>query len=163
MNLRKLSVLVAVLLTLVCQSAQAENYQFSVTRKGSNVYKIDGKNILLHTQLCLELSLLEDVIFKSSGFGGELIFRDSKQSCDVKALYGQSTNPPGNYKVTVARESDDWYAAFGTNSFIKTSACLSLALGEEARLELVASGFGQLHFNDGLSCMVEGLYSKMRL
>ena len=163
MSLQKLSGLVAVILVLFCQSVHAENYQFSVTRKGSNIYKVDGKNILIHTRLCLELALVEDVIFKSSGMGGELIFRNNKQSCDVKALYGAATIKPGKYKVTVAHESDDWYEVFGTGSFIKTSACLSLALGEEATLDLGASGYGQLRFEDGLSCLVEGVYSKMRL
>ena len=60
-------------------------------------------------------------------------------------------------------EDDDWYEVFGTDSYIKTSTCLSLALGEEAYLTMSASGFGQLRFEDGDDCMVEGVYTKLRL
>jgi hypothetical protein len=42
--------------------------------------------------------------------------------------------------VTVSREDDDWYEVFGTNSYIKTSSCLSLALGEEGYLTISPSG-----------------------
>ena len=105
----------------------------------------------------------EEAIFKASGYGGELIFFDSKDKCDVKAVFGLSKQKPGKYVVTVSREDDDWYEVLGTDSYIKTSTCLSLALGEEAYLTMSASGFGQLRFEDGDDCMVEGVYTKLRL
>lgn len=163
MNVYKFTQLVAFALLLVCQSVYAENYQISVTRKGSNVYKVDGKNIIVQTRYCYVYAYSEETILKSSGYGGELIFIDSKDKCDIKAVYGAAKNAPGKYAVTVNRESDDWFEVYGSNTFIKTSGCLSLALGEDARLELIGSGYGQLHFKDGMSCMVEGIYSKMRL
>lgn len=53
---------------------------------------------------------------------------------------------------------------FGTDTFIKTSACLSLSLGEEAILNLSGPGYGSLYFiDDDEDCMVEGVYSKLRL
>ena len=163
MNAYKFTQLMAFALLLVCQSVYAENYQISVTRKGSNVYKIVGKDIIVQTRSCYVYSYLEETILKSNGYGGELIFIDSEEKCDIKAVYGAAKNAPGKYSVTVNRESDDWYEIFGGNIFIKTSGCISLALGEDARLELVGSGYGQLYFKGGMSCMVEGLYSKMRL
>ena len=33
--------------------ASAANYEVSVTRKGSNLYKVDGKDIYINTRLCL--------------------------------------------------------------------------------------------------------------
>ena len=105
----------------------------------------------------------EEAIFKSSAYGGEVIFFDSKDKCDVKAVFGVAKQKPGKYVVTVSREDDDWYEVFGTNSYIKTSSCLSLALGEDAYLTISPSGFGSLRFRDGDDCMVEGVYTKLRL
>lgn len=153
----------AALMTLQAGPVLAENYEVSLTRKGSNVYKIDGKDIIIQTRYCYVYAYSEEAIFKASGYGGELIFFDSKDKCDVKAVFGLSKEKPGKYVVTVSREDDDWYEVLGTNSYIKTSTCLSLALGEEAYLTISASGFGQLRFEDGDDCMVEGVYTKLRL
>ena len=81
----------------------------------------------------------------------------------MKAVFGVSKQKPGKYVVTVSREDDDWFEVFGTSSYIKTSSCLSLALGEEAYLTIANSGFGRLRFKDGNDCMVEAVYSKLRL
>lgn len=153
----------AALMTLQAGPVLAENYEVSLTRKGGNVYKIDGKDIIIQTRYCYVYAYSEEAIFKASGYGGELIFFDSKDKCDVKAVFGLSKQKPGKYVVTVSREDDDWYEVLGTNSYIKTSTCLSLALGEEAYLTISASGFGQLRFEDGDDCMVEGVYTKLRL
>lgn len=153
----------AALMTLQAGPVLAENYEVSLTRKGGNVYKIDGKDIIIQTRYCYVYAYSEEAIFKASGYGGELIFFDSKDKCDVKAVFGLSKQKPGKYVVTVSREDDDWYEVLGTDSYIKTSTCLSLALGEEAYLTISASGFGQLRFEDGDDCMVEGVYTKLRL
>ena len=157
-----LAVLTA-LMSLQAAPALAENYEVNLTRKGSNVYKIDGKDIIIQTRYCYVYAYSEEAIFKASGYGGELIFFDSKDKCDVKAVFGLSKQKAGKYVVTVSREDDDWYEVLGTDSYIKTSTCLSLALGEEAYLTISASGFGQLRFEDGDDCMVEGVYTKLRL
>ncbi|MBK6613649.1 hypothetical protein [Ottowia sp.] len=153
----------ATLMSLQAAPALAENYEVNLTRKGSNVYKIDGKDIIIQTRYCYVYAYSEEAIFKTSGYGGEVIFFGSKDKCDVKAVFGQSTQKPGKYVVTVSHENDDWYEVFGTNSYIKTSSCLSLALGEEAYLTISPSGFGRLRFEDGDDCMVEGVYTKLRL
>ena len=151
------------MMSLLAAPAQAENYEVNLTRKGSNVYKIDGKDIIIQTRYCYVYAYSEEAIFKSSGYGGEVIFFDSKDKCDVKTVFGLSKQKPGKYVVTVSREDYDWYEVFGTSSYIKTSSCLSLALGEEAYLTIANSGFGRLRFKDGNDCMVEGVYTKMRL
>ena len=153
----------AALTSLQAAPAFAENYEVNLTRKGSNVYKIDGKDIIIQTRYCYVYAYSEEAIFKTSGYGGEVIFFDSKDKCDVKAVFGVSKQKPGKYVVTVSHEDDDWYEVFGTSSYIKTSSCLSLALGEEAYLTIANSGFGRLRFKDGNDCMVEGVYTKMRL
>ena len=153
----------AAMMCLQAAPAQAENYEVNLTRKGSNVYKIDGKDMIIQTRYCYVYAYSEEAIFKTSGYGGELIFFDSKDKCDVKAVFGVSKQKPGKYVVTVSREDDDWFEVFGTSSYIKTSSCLSLALGEEAYLTIANSGFGRLRFKDGNDCMVEAVYTKLRL
>lgn len=153
----------AAMMSLQAAPALAENYEVNLTRKASNVYKIDGKEIIIKTRYCYVYAYSEEAIFKSSGYGGEVIFFDSKDKCNVKAVFGVSNQQPGKYVVTVSREEDDWFEVFGTSSYIKTSSCLSLALGEEAYLTIANSGFGRLRFKDGNDCMVEGVYTKMRL
>jgi len=153
----------ATLMSLQAAPALAENYEVNLTRKGSNVYKIDGKDIFIQTRYCYVYAYSEEAILKTSGYGGEVIFFDSKDKCDVKAVFGLSKQEPGKYVVTVSHEDDDWYEVFGTNSYIKTSSCLSLALGEEAYLTISPAGFGRLRFEDGDDCMVEGVYTKLRL
>ena len=149
--------------TCFCQPVIAETYELSVTRKGGNTYKVDGKNMIIQTKYCYVYAYSESSILKSNGYGGDLIFLDSKDKCDVKAVFGASSWKSGKHKVTVSREDDDWYEAFGTSTYIKTSACISLALGENAVLSLNEGGFGNLIFNDGMNCMVDGLYKKLRL
>ena len=153
----------AAMMSLQAVPALAENYEVNLTRKGSNVYKIDGKDIIIQTRYCYVYAYSEEAIFKTSGYSGEVIFFDSKDKCDVKAVFGVSKQKPGKYVVTVSREEDDWFEVFGTSSYIKTSSCLSLALGEEAYLTIANSGFGRLRFKDGNDCMVEGVYIRMRL
>lgn len=153
----------AAMMNLQAAPALAENYEVNLTRKASNVYKIDGKDIIIQTRYCYVYAYSEEAIFKTSGYGGEVIFFDSKDKCDVKAVFGVSKQKPGKYVLTVSREEDDWFEIFGTSSYIKTSSCLSLALGEEAYLTIANSGFGRLRFKDGNDCMVEGVYTRMRL
>ena len=148
---------------LLAALALAENYEINLTRKGSNVYKIDGQDIIIQTRYCYVYAYSEEAIFKTSGYGGEVIFFESKDKCDVKAVFGVSKQAPGKYVVTVSHEDDDWYEVFGTNSYIKTSSCLSLALGEEAYLTISPSDFGRLRFEDGDDCIVEAVYTKLRL
>ena len=160
------NVLLQLLFGLLCLHSApvlADNYEVSLTRKGSNVYKVDGKDIIIQTRYCYVYAYSEEAIFKTSGYGGELIFFDSKDKCDVKAVFGVSKQKPGKYVVTVSHEDDDWYEVFGTNSYIKTSGCLSLVLAEEAYLTIANSGFGRLRFKDGNDCMVEAVYTKLRL
>ncbi len=157
------SMLVA-LLMVVAGTASADDYDLSVTRKGSNLYKVDGKDLYIHTRYCYEYVYSEDSLLRMSGTSGKIVFIDEGSSCDVKAVFGQSNQSPGKYKVTVSREDDDWYEVFGTDTFIKTSACLNLALSDDAILKLSGPGYGSIYFiDDDDDCMVEGVYSKLRL
>ena len=152
----------AALLGLQAAPALAENYEVNLTRKGRNIYKIDGMDIIIQTRYCYVYAYSEEAILKTSGYGGQVIFLDSKDKCDVKAVFGRSKQTPGKYNLTVSREDDDWYEVTGTSSYIKTSYCLQLALVEEAQLTIASSGFGRMRFENGYDCMVEGIYTKLR-
>ena len=124
---------------------------------------MSGKDIIVQTRYCYVYAYSENAILKASGYSGEVIFLDSKDKCDVKAVFGAGQQKPGKYAVTVSREDDDWFEVFGSNSYIKTEGCLSLALGEDATLTISAGNVGRLRFKDGNDCMVDGIYSKLRL
>lgn len=54
------------------------NYVVKITRKGSNLYKVDDKNIFIQTKYCFEYSYSQEVILKvESSYGytkGKVIF-----------------------------------------------------------------------------------------
>lgn len=140
----------------------AGDYQVNVTRKGANLYAVTGKDIYIFTRYCYAYVYYEDSLLKMLGYSGEIIFLEAEETCDVKAVYGKMSLEEGTYKATVTQESDDWYEVLEFDGSIKTSGCLSLALGEEAILEITPSGTGTLYVDDE-QCMVEGVFSKLRL
>lgn len=145
-------------------AAKAANYDVAVSRETSNVYRVIGSDTYIHTRWCYEYVHYEDSLLRMHGYGGEIIFLDSGGKCDVKAVYGKADLSPGRYDVTVSHEEDDWYEAWGTNSFIRTSYCLHLGLVSEALLRLDAYGGGSLVFLDGGgNCTVEGVYTRLSL
>ena len=155
-------ILISILFLSLPALALAGNFDISVSRKGSNLYKIDGKNIFIHTRYCYEHVYYGESFLRMSGYSGEIIFTDFGSKCDVKAVFGPSDYEAGKYSVTINREDDDWYEVWGQGIYIKTSACLSLALGEDAVLVLSAGGNGMLYLDD-YECMVEGVYKRMSL
>jgi hypothetical protein len=159
MNLRMFMFL---LLTLTPSVVIAGSYDISVTRKGSNLYKVDGENIFIHTRYCYEYVYYENSFLRMNGYSGEIIFTDSGGKCDVKEVYGPSDQVAGKYSVTISREDDDWYEVWGQGTYIKTKGCLDLAFGESAVLVLTAGGYGTLYLEDD-ECTVEGVYSRMSL
>lgn len=142
--------------------AIADNYEISITRKGTNLYKIDDKNTFIHTRYCYEYVYYESSFLKMSGYSGEIIFTESGGRCGVEAVYAPSEQKAGKYAVTINRKDNDWYDIWGRGIYIKTSGCLSLALGEEAILFLRAGGYGTLYVESN-ECMVEDVYSRIKL
>lgn len=154
----------AVLIVSVLLSSRvfADVYELNVTREDQNIYKVLGSNTIIQTKYCYEYSYGEDAILDASGNHGQLIFKNSGNKCDIKAIYQESSLKPGTYKVFISREEDNWYSIMGSDTYIKTSICLSLALGEKAYLSVSGRGYGNLSINQD-ECMVEGIYSKVTL
>ncbi|MDX7753337.1 hypothetical protein SJS40_07150 [Aeromonas caviae] len=141
----------------------AENYELTLTRKSKNIYKVSGNDILVQTRYCYAYAYSEEAIFKTDGYGGELIFLNSNDRCDVKAVFGKDEYKPGKYSIRVSMDDDDWFEVYGENAYIHTSGCLSLALVEDSFLIISSSGYGDLLFSSGTKCTVEGIYSKIRI
>jgi len=137
-------------------------YKVDLTRKDSNIYMIDGEDIIIHTRYCYVYAYSEEAIFDMATYGGELVFLESKDKCVVEAVFGRSEQISGRYAVRVSRDNNNWYEIFGSNSYIRTSNCIYLALGKEAYLTISSPGFGRLQFIDGNDCRVEGVYTKLQ-
>lgn len=160
---RIVAVLASIAAFLLPLSAIAENYELPVTRKGKNLYKVDGKNVLIHTRYCYEYTYGSDALLRMDGRTGKLHFLEEDESCDVKAVYGRSEHKTGKFQVTINHEDDDWYE-IAPDVFVQTSLCLELALGEDGILEIRPGGFGRLHFLDSEnSCTVEDVFEKLSL
>lgn len=145
-------------------AALAATHEVNVTRQGKNVYRINGKNALIQTRHCFAYARIEDAILRTDGYGtAELIFPQSKDKCDVKAVFGKSDQSPGTFKVHISHEADDWYEVQETGGYLKTFMCLELSYSEQAVLVVNAGGMGQLTFSGGRSCQVEAFYSKVRI
>lgn len=63
---------------LVPTKLEEGKYKLSVTRKASNLYKVDGKDIFIETNFCYEFATYDDVILIVEGnYGyakGKIIF-----------------------------------------------------------------------------------------
>jgi hypothetical protein len=90
------NLIVAVLLTVIMSDVcyAADYYKVSVTRKDSNLYKIDGTDLYIRTKYCYEYATGQKAILVWNGkgeyAGNQLTFigYDDKvnDSCDVVSL-----------------------------------------------------------------------------
>jgi hypothetical protein len=153
------------LLTLVLASGyvHADTWEINVTRKDSNIYQVTGKAVLVSTKYCYVYAYSEDAYLRVDGYDKKIIFTDSKDSCDVANVFSMVNISSGKYEVEVSKKEDNWYEIYGTDNMIRTSTCLSLALNEKAILSMNGYSAGELIFDDGDSCNVEGVYSPVRL
>ena len=72
-------------------SEASEYYKVQVTRKGQDIYQIDGKSIYVKTRHCYEYSYSADAIIKVDSYSGyiigEIIFvGDSGDKCDIETI-----------------------------------------------------------------------------
>lgn len=140
-------------------AAAAERYQVSLTRKDSNLYKVDGQPFWIQTRYCYVYAYDEDAVLNSD----EVVFLDDTEKCDVKRILKEMRTTAGTYNVTLSHEDDNLYSTLD-GIFVRTSMCLSLALGEDAVLRLNGYGGGTVIFlDDNARCDVEGIFSRATL
>ena len=143
-------------------AAHAQSYDLSVTRTSDDFYKVLGKDIVIQTRRCDVPATARNSVFKSDADGLKLQFIDAAQNCDVKAAYGPTMANPGEFAVTVSHDAQNWYEVAGEGTYIRTEGCGQSAAAQPAALSLGAANAGRLVFPDGTSCVVEGLYDKLR-
>lgn len=67
--------------------SMAEYYKVTISKKGDNLYEVQGQGIYIMTRMCIELALGEDAILDVDATGrGKLMFPNSNQTCDVEKV-----------------------------------------------------------------------------
>ena len=77
--------------------------------------------------------------------------------CSVDTVYVRKRLRWGTHKVTVTREEEGIYSLASSETLLFASRCSTLALRDEAVLEMQDSLSGILHLHGG-TCRVEGVF-----
>lgn len=134
-------------------------YEVTVTRKTKDIYKISSGGIV-QTRYCYEYAYSASSLLDVQPYGGKLFFRDSGQSCDVRAIFLSSTIPSGAYEIVISGDGEFYVGDF-ENVLFESSLCLEIAMMDNA-IYRSSGAYGQLIFSSGSSCNVEQVYTKSR-
>jgi hypothetical protein len=145
-------------------SVHAENFSIVVSRKANNLFKIDGRDMMIHTRACEAEGYDAKAILKTSASGStELEFTDLKERCEVEAVYDAVKPTKKKYGVTINRVESDWFEVSGSHLFLRSEArCLLVAVNEAVTLEVSGDIGGYLIFPSGKKCKVNGIYSRVK-
>jgi hypothetical protein len=71
--------------------APADSYRLTVTRKESNLYRVDGTKFFVKTKYCYEYAYSEAALltYEKYSYDNSLFFISSKTSCDVDKLLSE--------------------------------------------------------------------------
>lgn len=90
---RLLSVLLCAAFLVPASRVAADRYEVTVTRKDSNLYKVDGQSYWIRTRYCQEYTYGGDAIilwYGKGSYSNALVFLDfegnRKASCEIEAL-----------------------------------------------------------------------------
>lgn len=161
--MRRMLIIMALLL-LVVTGAWAEDLELKVTKTGANLYSVADKDLYIQTEYCFEDANDTLVKLRLEETDSKLIFKDVKQPCEIKMVYGRAKIDAGNYQFKVTRDDDNWYRLVDQDAAFKTAGCLSLVENVDAQLTLNDDGTGTLTMSEvDETCQVEGVYSKAEL
>lgn len=142
-------------------TAHAETYAIGVSHKATNLYKIDGKDMLIHTRDCDAYGYTGNASLKTGEAGAELRFNDTKEKCAVEGVYDAAKPSKKKYGVTISRVETDWFEVSGSKLYLKSEPrCLLMAIKEPVTLEVSGDVGGYLIFPSGKKCKVEGMYNR---
>ncbi len=147
------------LIILFVSLSHAEDFEIKVEQVEKNLFKLEGKTILVHTQNCETMEQDQDPYLRISEASKTIRFRKSKKKCEVKTAYKLSGEGMGSYSVIIRREENDWYGIASTDSFVRTKKCASLAQGQKAILSL--NGTNGTLIIAKLECRIEGVYTRI--
>ena len=69
--------------------AFADSYELSVTRVGSDVYKVDEEDVFIYTSGCYRYASNESSSLEMRGYTGEISFTNSGGKCEVEGIYSR--------------------------------------------------------------------------
>lgn len=146
-------------------TVQAETFTISVSRVVNNLYRIDGKDIMIHTRECeVDGYSAESVLTATPAGRGDLLFKQTKEKCEVEGVYDATQPKSGKYGVVISRVETDWFEVAGSHLFLKTEArCLLMAVSEPVTLEVYGKVGGYLIFPSGKKCKVTGIYNRAKV
>lgn len=150
---RTLLALIFLLLTAV--ACPAGQHPLTVTRTADDFYAAFDRDILIKTKFCSVRAFQERALLRSDSFG-ELVFMDGTR-CNVDSVYVRKRLRRGTHNVTVTREGEGIYHLAGSETLLFASRCSTLALRDEAVLEMQDSLSGILYLHGG-TCRVEGVF-----
>ncbi len=157
--LARLTLIAATLLPLAV--AGAETFAIGVSHKANNLYKIDGKDILIHTRDCDAYGYTGNASLKTSEAGAELLFNDTKEKCEVEGVFDAAKPKKMKYGVTITRVENDWFEVGGSKLFLRTEPrCILMAIKESVTLEVSGDVGGYVIYPNGKKCKVEGIYNR---
>lgn len=154
----------ACLLVLPLQLSAAE-IEIDVVRQGADIYEISGRDLFLYSPYCFAGEEQAKVMLTLEGSAAtQMRFSDSDSSCDVVMTYGVTELEEGDYKFTVSRLDEGWYAIDGQDAAFRTSGCYSLVESAVAVVRVNGNGGGRLILTEeDEECDIVGIYGKAEL
>ena len=149
------TLLALIFLLLAVSTCPAGQHPVTVTRTSDDFYAAFDRDILIKTRFCSVRAFQERALLRSDRFG-ELVFTNGTR-CTVDTVYARKRLRRGTHKVTVTREGEGLYRLAGSETLLFASRCSTLALRDEAVLEMQDSLSGMLHLHGG-TCRVEGVF-----
>lgn len=149
------TLLALIFLLLSASTCPAGQHPVTVTRTSDDFYAAFDRDILIKTRFCSVRAFQERALLRSDRFG-ELVFTNGTR-CTVDTVYARKRLRRGTHKVTVTREGEGVYRLAGSETLLFASRCSTLALRDEAVLEMQDSLSGMLHLHGG-TCRVEGVF-----
>ena len=147
--------LALIFLLLTAVACPAGQHPLTVTRTADDFYAAFDRDIIIKTKFCSVRAFQEKALLRSDLFG-ELVFMDGTR-CSVDTVYVRKRLRWGTHKVTVTREEEGIYSLASSETLLFASRCSTLALRDEAVLEMQDSLSGILHLHGG-TCRVEGVF-----
>jgi hypothetical protein len=150
---------VLVLATFWISSAEAyQRYVVHLTRRSSNLYRVDGQSVWIRTRYCYEYAYDEEAAIGSN----EITFLDSGTQCPIRDALSRVDVTRGSYNVRLTYEETDLYST-QEGVLLRMSGCLGLGFNEEAVLRVSSGGYGSVTFlNGGRRCTVDEILQRTR-
>ena len=123
-----------------------------MTRTAGDFYAVFDQDLLIKTAFCSVRAFEERAALRA----GELVFADGTR-CTVDRVYARQRLRRGAHNVTVTREEEGIYRLADSETLLFAAGCRTLALRDEAVLEMQDSLSGTLRLHGG-TCRVAGIF-----